>query len=657
VSVASYGYGGANAHVVLESLDHYLSTRSHLLSLTGIISQAKQFLVPFGENAHEPAAESQGPAAVKNHSPTSISYGRPFLLTFSAKSEASVKQYIKSLADMVAKAPAQEELAYKMLLDLAYTLGTRRSVLPVKAYGVISPFVNRGLGVSKVDAGHPTHGVADTTPFTVAKLGAELTSLSENVQIFPEAQEPSRIGFVFTGQGAQWAQMGMALIEVFPSVGQTLAKLDIVLAALPDCPPWGIESELRKPREESKVNEPQFSQVLCTAVQIALVDLLRRWNITPRAVVGHSSGEIVAAYASGALRAEEAIIVAYYRGKVCGATTAGMVLGPGKGALGNGNGRSSGDEPAGGMLAVGLGRDEVEPYMAPFKGKLVIACANSPKNVTISGDRDAIAQLEKALVDQGSTNGKDPIFARRLKVPLAYHSHHMAPLGGEYQHLLEKIPITPKVGICPMFSTVTGKFLDGRRVTPDYWRQNLESPVEFSSAVQLLVKDACVNTLIEIGPHSALSGPIREIRAEMGLKPRQLSYIPTLIRGNSCVSSILEFVGTLFSQGYTDMALDKVNIIERVDSATGEIVLAEKGSVVVDAPFYAWDHSKEYWFESRRSKEWRFRNHPRHDLLGSKVTGTDLAEWQWMNHIGPNTTKWLKDHKVCLFPFFGGQCL
>jgi len=659
VSVASYGYGGANAHVILESLDHYLSTRPHLLpsTSTGIIPQAKQFLVPFGEHAHEPsnpAADSGDPTAAGNCSapPPLSGSERPFLLTFSAKSEACVKQYIKSLADMVAGASAQGELANKMLRDLAYTLGTRRSVLPVKAYGVISPTAARGIS----EGGAPAP--RDLAPFTIANLGAQLTSLSENVQISPEPLEPTRIGFVFTGQGAQWAQMGAALVEVFPSVGQTLAKLDRALATLPDPPPWEIESELRRPRDKSQVNEPQFSQVLCTAVQIALVELLRRWNVTPRAVIGHSSGEIAAAYASGALGAGEAIIIAFYRGKVCGNAAAGAVPGPGNDSQKSG---TSGDKPsdgaqAGAMLAVGLGRDEVEPYLAPLKGRLVIACANSPKSVTISGDRDAIEKLEMTIADQASINGKDPIFARRLKVPLAYHSHHMTPLGGDYQHLLEqprlKIPITPKVGICPMFSTVTGRVLDGRKLTPEYWRQNLESPVEFAAAVQLLVKDACVNTLIEIGPHSALSGPVREIRVEMGFKPKELSYIPTLIRGNNCVSSILEFVGTLFSQGCTDVALEKVNMIEGVDPATGEVVLVDKGRVIVDAPFYAWDHSKEYWFESRRSREWRFRKHPRHDLLGSKVTGTDLAEWQWMNHIGPNSTKWLKDHRVCLFLFF-----
>lgn len=656
VSVASYGYGGANAHVILESLDHYLSTRSHLIPSTDVISHTKQFIVPFSE----PSKPTAVPTAMNNgcSRPFLSGFERPFLLTFSAKSEASVKQYIKSLADMVAGGPAQGQLANKVLLDLAYTLGTRRSVLPVKAYGVISPIARNGISGD----GGPVVVEDAAAPFTIAELGAQLTSLSENVQIFPEPYEPTRIGFIFTGQGAQWAQMGTALIEVFPSVGQTLAKLDSALAELPDAPLWGIESELRRPREKSQVNEPQFSQVLCTAVQIALVDLLRRWNVVPRGVVGHSSGEIAAAYASGALRAEEAIIVAFYRGKVCGAAAAGAIPGLINDSQKNG---ASDDKPrdggpAGAMLAVGLGRDEVELYMAPLKEKLVIACVNSPKNVTISGDRDAIEQLEKSIAGPASANGKDPIFTRRLKVPLAYHSHHMTSLGGDYQQLLEqpqlKVPITPKVGMCPMFSTVTGKLLDGRKVTPEYWRQNLESPVEFAAAVQLLVEDACVNTLIEIGPHSAMSGPVREIRGEMGLKPRELSYIPTLIRGNNCVLSILEFVGALFSQGYTDVALEKVNMIEEVDLATGEVVLVERGSVIVDAPFYAWDHSREYWFESRRSREWRFRKHPRHDLLGSKVTGTDLAEWQWMNHLGPNNTKWLKDHKVrgnCVMPAVG----
>lgn len=587
VSVSSYGYGGANFHVILESLEEYARSHPQLI----FDGNAKQFLLPY-ENSQSVSEESPADSRPK----------RPFLLTFSAKSEEILKAYMKSLAAKFATSESSTPGDMAKLADLAYTLSARRSLLPVKAFGVVNPT-------------------------NEASLAECLQELAENARCYPEPQGVSRIGFVFTGQGAQWAQMGLSLLTAFPIIAKTLESLEKVLEALPDPPQWTIREELRKGKDESRINEPQFAQVLCTAIQIALVDLFRSWGVKPRAVVGHSSGEVAAAYAAGILTAEDAIIVSYYRGKIC-RQMAGLEK-----------------EPRGGMLAVGLGEEEIAKHMEPFAGKLVVGCVNSPGSVTISGDVDAIEQLQKNLELLGEEDNKS-IFCRRLKVPLAYHSHHMSPFGQEYEHAVESnLRSRSKVGICPMFSSVTAGLLYGKTVKAGYWRQNLESSVKFSQAVQAMVQQASVNTLIEIGPHSALSGPIREIRGAMKLGLDQLLYIPTLIRGEDSSESVLRFAGILSSQGYTAIDLEKVSAVEYIDPVSGDLV-KEPRNVVVDLPTYAWDHSKEYWCESRRSKEWRFRKHPRHDLLGSKVTGTDVVEWQWMNVISAHNAVWLRDHKV-----------
>lgn len=140
--------------------------------------------------------------------------------------------------------------------------------------------------------------------------------------------------------------------------------------------------------------EPEFSQPLCTALQVAVVDLLATWRIKPSAVVGHSSGELAAAYAAGALTAKEAVIAAFYRGQVCKTP-----------------------RKVGGMAAVGLGRDDVYPYLT---AGVRIACENSGSSVTISGDLEALeGVMEK--IKEGSPN----VLCRKLQVKAAYHSRKL----------------------------------------------------------------------------------------------------------------------------------------------------------------------------------------------------------------------------------------
>jgi acyl transferase domain-containing protein len=149
--------------------------------------------------------------------------------------------------------------------------------------------------------------------------------------------------------------------------------------------------ELAAGKATSRINDAEFSQPLCTILQIALVNLLATWGVRPTAVVGHSSGEIAAAYASKAITAEAAIIIAYYRGKVTKTKTR-----------------------AGAMAAIGLGREEVAKFLVDG---VVIACENSPQSITLSGDAD---QLDKVL--ETLKQEQPDVFCRLLKVEMAYHS-------------------------------------------------------------------------------------------------------------------------------------------------------------------------------------------------------------------------------------------
>lgn len=151
-------------------------------------------------------------------------------------------------------------------------------------------------------------------------------------------------------------------------------------------------------KDASQVYKAEFSQPLCTAVQIIVVNILRSWGIMPASVIGHSSGEIAAAYACGALTMQEAIISAYLRGRA----TTGQPT-----------------EAVGAMAVVGLGAAEVKPYLVDGA---VIACENSPSSTTISGDEDKVMEALGAVQSNHPT-----VFARRLQVDMAYHSREDTP--------------------------------------------------------------------------------------------------------------------------------------------------------------------------------------------------------------------------------------
>lgn len=296
---------------------------------------------------------------------------RPFLLPFSAHDKPTLTLNINAYGKMASK--------YN-LLDLGYTLGNRRSNLQSRAFVVVS--------AATLEASFQNDGAAFA---------------------FANKKKTPTLGFAFTGQGAQWPKMGAELMAIYPSFLKTIRKLDQALGELVDGPEWTLEDTLLEDAQTSLVNEAEFSQPLCTATQIALVELLASWSIHPVITVGHSSGEIAASFAAALISASEAIILAYYRGKVA--------------RLVNTNAS---------MLAVGLGAEDVEPFVNGYEGKVVIACHNSPSGVTLSGDAEPLDEIKKALDAQS-------IFARTVKTGgKAYHSHHMKAIAATYEQLVQQ---------------------------------------------------------------------------------------------------------------------------------------------------------------------------------------------------------------------------
>lgn len=231
--------------------------------------------------------------------------------------------------------------------------------------------------------------------FCVAQQPEDLnTSTWPTIRPISGANRPV---FVFTGQGAQWSRMGAELIKTSREFREDIKYMDAALKRLLPVshrPRWTLSGELLRPQGSSRLGEAEFAQPVCTALQVALVRHLARYDIAPAAVVGHSSGEIAAAFAAGVLSMEESTIVAFYRGWVI----------------------QSRLKRKGSMAAVGLGRDQVSRFLGAIPG-ISIACENSNRSVTLSGDahdlQDVLDNIKAAYTDA---------FVRVLKVDAAYHS-------------------------------------------------------------------------------------------------------------------------------------------------------------------------------------------------------------------------------------------
>ncbi|KAI1474013.1 polyketide synthase [Daldinia eschscholtzii] len=571
VSVNSFGYGGTNAHIIVESSK-------------SLLTQPQTY--KFNSEEQKNKRKSTRGRFNKN---------RPHLLVYSAHDKAALKRNIAAHGKVAADYD---------LIDLSYTLANRRT-----------HFSSRG--------------------FTVTSLATLNKAFqSEEDWKFAEKKNPSgnerKIGFAFTGQGAQWARMGAGLMAYYPTFLKTIQQLDAALDDLSDAPNWTLEDVLLEPEATSRVNEAEFSQPLCTAVQIGLVQLLRLWGIKPSVTCGHSSGEIGAAYAAGFLTATEAIVLAYYRGKVVGNI--------------NTNGA---------MAAVGLGAEDVAPYLAGYDD-IVIGCHNSPSGVTLSGNADSLKKLQETFNEKG-------VFCRLVKTGgKAYHSYHMKPAADKYEALVRGSGIDlrakhrPVLEKATMVSSVTNKVLPEDSVLDEtYWSANLLNPVLFNQAVQTIgtTPEFSDITLIEVGPHSALSGPIKQIKAE--LKLEKFQYLPTLIRGQDCATSVLKLAGELFLADYS-IDLARATSVEEM-SPSGKI-RARSGDYIVDLPPYQWDKSKKFIAQSRESREHRGQKYMRHDVLGELVIGNSPAEPTWRNILRIKDVPWLQDHSLggeAVFPAAG----
>lgn len=361
-----------------------------------------------------------------------------------------------------------------------------------------------------------------------------------------------------------------------------------------------------------------MSQPICTALQLSLVALLESWNIKPFRVVGHSSGEIAAAYTAGALDFESCMRIAYFRGSAVKELS------------------ETHPELHGAMLAVGTSHEEIKPLLCQLeKGQAGVACINSSSSTTISGDEPAITEL------QGILEGKN-VFARKLRVDVAYHSHHMQAVRESYRRDLNGIT-SESSSTVEMFSSVTGELVNVAKLGPDYWVQNLVCPVLFSQALERLLHQRGAHkatpeadVIVEIGPHASLSGPINDILASGGSKNDENILVKSaIIRGKDASKTMMQLGADLVVKG-CPVDLSAVNLTTDKNSFP----------LLVNLPPYPWNHTQSFWHETRQSRDYRFRSHPRNDIVGAITSDSSSLEPQWRNIIRPKEMPWVKDHII-----------
>ncbi|GAB1210879.1 hypothetical protein APSETT445_009679 [Aspergillus pseudonomiae] len=597
-SVSSFGYGGSNAHAVLEDTFHYLE--SHNLTATHFSVRDPPLRLDSGgypafssnnEFAAHPEQHSADDKDIQNSKRPQKRLTSPLLFVWSSRDEGGVQRMVDAYIHFFRGIADTDFDEAKLLNQLAKTLAVRRSQLPWRAFAL-----------------------ADS-------LGA-LKTLESVISKPVQTSKPLGLGYIFTGQGAQYYQMGMDLVQ-YPVFRQTMELCDGVLGSF-GCGWSTLDGSY-------DISDPEISQPLTTVLQISLVELLSFFGLRPSAVVGHSSGEIAAAYAAGALSLSSACQVSYFRGLYAGSL------------------KRSG---TGAMLVVSLSENEVEPYLELTRSKfgnlnLFVACINSPSNVTISGYSGMVGHL-KATLD------KENITSHRLRTGVAYHTPQMREVSADYTLSLQGLTRPPQATrMAVMISTISGKVIENLEClsTPDYWVRNLENPVKFCNAmIEALSippndqarrklgssKKPIVSDWLEIGPHSTLQRPFREIIQATPVK-RVVRYASVLDRRLPPFQSLLSLAGHLYSQGF-EISLNKINQVQE------GLPISEKA--LVNLPEYQFNHSRKYWHESSTAKNARLRPHKRHELFGTPTADSTPLEARWRKMFDPSETPWILDHNV-----------
>ena len=400
------------------------------------------------------------------------------------------------------------------------------------------------------------------------------------------AGRPPKLAFVCAGQGPQWWAMGRQLLEGEPAFRATIERCDAIVRRLG---PWSLLDELTADEADSRMDVTAISQPAIFAVQAALGALWESWGVRPDVLIGHSVGEVAAAYLAGVFGLDDAVRIIYQRGRC-------MELTPTRGR----------------MLAAALTPAEADRLLDGRGEAVVLAAVNGPASVTLSGDAAILDEIARELDDRG-------VFHRALQVQYAFHSAQMDPARDELIASLEGID--PKPATIPLISTVTGDRVRGPELGPDYWWRNVRRMVRFADGVDLLVGLGC-EAAVELGPHPVLAPAVAECFQERGKTFRTL---PSLRRREEERATMLGSLGALHVLG---------SPVDWADVDPGPIRF-------VRLPTYPW-RRQSCWFESEESRLTRLTR-PAHPMLGRPIGSASPA---WETRLDLRLFPDLADHRV-----------
>ncbi|WP_327303706.1 thioester reductase domain-containing protein [Streptomyces sp. NBC_01298] len=462
-----------------------------------------------GTNAHlilEQAPEEQAVVAEETPAPDPAGAPAPALvpLPLSAKSRTALSAQARGLMAYVADHPGLSAA------DLAYSTATTRAALPHRAVVVGS------------DA---------------ASLLAALRPLAEDGARTAAATAPGkgRLGFHFTGQGAQRAAMGRRLYEAFPVFAEAFDAVCGELDRHLDVPLRDVLDD------EEALAETGHAQPALFALEVALFRLYEAWGITPDYLAGHSIGELAAAHAAGVLSLPDAAAVVAARGRLMQALP-----------------------PGGAMVALQATEEEITPLLQRSDGAVAVAAVNGPVATVVSGARDAVLEIAGTVRSWGRRT-------KQLTVSHAFHSPLMDPMLEEFGRVLRKVTLNAP-GI-PLVSTLTGGLATEEELrSPEYWVDQVRQPVRFHDAARTLA-DQNVTVTLELGPAGVLSALIAETTS--------LTPVAAVRGGRAEAHDALAALGGLWSAGIP------------VD---WQAVFAGTGARRVDLPTYPFQRER-YWLE------------------------------------------------------------
>ncbi|XP_022085275.1 reducing polyketide synthase FUB1-like [Acanthaster planci] len=302
------------------------------------------------------------------------------------------------------------------------------------------------------------------------------------------SREKPKICFVFPGQGQQWGKMGQRLFLRETVFREAILECDEVFKNLSG---WSLlydkniftngskDQEDQTANLDSEMKETAVLQPSILFFQIGLLHLLRYWGILPDVIVGHSLGEVAAAYACGGLTLQEAVHVIYHRSF-----------------------QQAQLKGAGSMAALRLPLAEAKDVCQQYDN-LYVAAVNAPAATTIAGDTDAISEIAR----------KKPTVAKQLRVQCAFHTPFMDSMEAPFRLAMKgSVNTEPGAGSIPFYSTVIGEVYTGAFGT-NYWWQNIRGTVKFQAAVEEVLNNKDVNVFLEIGASATLLSSVNQIYA------------------------------------------------------------------------------------------------------------------------------------------------